>query len=85
MAKKYMVDLKAEEQEMLTSLIGSGSQRVRKFQSCTYPAKSGRRLDRRTNPSIFECQYSNHRASTTTICGRRATTGIGATPNEPKV
>lgn len=30
MAKKYIVDLKAEEQEMLTSLIASGTQRVRK-------------------------------------------------------
>lgn len=31
MAKKYMVDLQAEEQEMLTGLIGSGTQRVRKI------------------------------------------------------
>jgi transposase len=31
MAKKYMVDLKADEQEMLTGLIGSGTQRVRKI------------------------------------------------------
>lgn len=31
MAKKYMVDLRAEEQEMLTGLIGSGTQRVRKI------------------------------------------------------
>jgi hypothetical protein len=30
MAKKYMVDLKADEQEMLTGLIASGTQRVRK-------------------------------------------------------
>ena len=30
MAKKYIVDLKAEEQEMLTGLIASGTQRVRK-------------------------------------------------------
>lgn len=31
MTKKYMVDLKAEEQEMLTGLISSGTQRVRKI------------------------------------------------------
>jgi transposase len=31
MAKKYMVDLQAEEQEMWTGLIGSGTQRVRKI------------------------------------------------------
>lgn len=31
MAKKYMVDLKADEQEMLTGIIGSGTQRVRKI------------------------------------------------------
>ena len=31
MAKKYMVDLQAEEQEMLTGLISSGTQRVRKI------------------------------------------------------
>src|SRR5512133_310402 len=31
MAKKYMVDLQAEEQEMLTGLIRSGTQRVRKI------------------------------------------------------
>jgi hypothetical protein len=30
MAKKYIVDLKREEQEMLTRLIASGTQRVRK-------------------------------------------------------
>jgi hypothetical protein len=30
MAKKYIVDLKAEEQEMLTGMIASGTQRVRK-------------------------------------------------------
>ena len=30
MAKKYIVDLKAEEQEILTGLIASGTQRVRK-------------------------------------------------------
>ncbi len=30
MAKKCMVDLKAEEQDMLTNLIASGTQRVRK-------------------------------------------------------
>jgi len=30
MAKKYIVDLEAEEQEMLTGLIASGTQRVRK-------------------------------------------------------
>lgn len=30
MAKKYIVDLKIEEQEMLTGLIASGTQRVRK-------------------------------------------------------
>ena len=30
MAKKYIVDLKTEEQEMLTGLIASGTQRVRK-------------------------------------------------------
>ena len=31
MAKKYMVDLKAEEQDTLTSMISSGTQRVRKI------------------------------------------------------
>ena len=30
MTKKYIVDLKTEEQEMLTGLITSGTQRVRK-------------------------------------------------------
>jgi len=31
MAKRYIVDLKADEQEMLTGLIASGTQRVRKI------------------------------------------------------
>jgi len=31
MVKKYMVDLSAKEQEMLTDIIGSGTQRARKI------------------------------------------------------
>jgi len=41
MAKKYMVDLEAEEQEMLTSLIASGTQRVRKVNHARILLKAG--------------------------------------------
>ncbi len=46
MAKKYMVDLKAEEQEMLTSMIASGTQRVRKVNHARILLKAGDWLDR---------------------------------------
>ena len=41
MAKKYMVDLKAKEQEMVTSLIASGTQRVRKVNHSRILLKAG--------------------------------------------
>jgi len=41
MAKKYIVDLKRDEQEMLTGLIASGTQRVRKINHARILLKAG--------------------------------------------
>jgi transposase len=41
MAKKYIVDLKKDEQEMLTGLIASGTQRVRKINHAHILLKAG--------------------------------------------
>ena len=54
MAKKYIVDLKTEEQEMLTGLIASGTQRVRKVNHAAHSSEGGRWLDRSTNPRVLD-------------------------------
>jgi len=41
MAKKYIVDLERDEQEMLTGLIASGTQRVRKINHARILLKAG--------------------------------------------
>jgi DNA-directed RNA polymerase specialized sigma24 family protein len=41
MAKKYIVDLETDEQEMLTELIASGTQRVRKTKHAHILLKAG--------------------------------------------
>ena len=41
MSKKYVVDLKSDEQEMLTGLIASGIQRVRKLNHARILLKAG--------------------------------------------
>ncbi len=41
MAKKYIVDLRRDEQEMLTGLIASGTQRVRKINHAAHSSESG--------------------------------------------
>ena len=67
MAKKYIIDLRRDEQEMLTGLIAYGTQRVR---TVNMPHILLKARDGWTDEKISEALNVSvrHRAGTPTIC-----------------